>query len=210
MISFSSKKRKYVPYVSILTGLLLLFAMLWLNWHDHNHQVFKQWAIKTNGFFVFLSQEPGQAFRLISALFLHGNWSHWLINCSVFVLLAFSIERVLGWQRFTLLYFGAGIIGNLAACLTLSSSNHVLLGASGAVSGLIGAWLVLFPGRNIRFIFPIGLYLQKTSLPLTVVVFLWLSIQISLQFMASNLYNVAWISHIAGFTAGFLLARFVK
>lgn len=177
---------------------------------EHNHDIYANWAIKTQNYFGLISEQPLELKRLLSSLFLHGNWSHWLINCSVFVLLAFSIERVLGWQRFMVLYFGAGIIGNIAACLTLSSSGQILLGASGAVSGLIGAWLVLFPGRNIRFIFPIGLYLQKTSLPLTVVVFLWLSIQIALQFMATNLYNVAWISHIAGFTSGFLLARFVK
>ena len=210
MINFSSQKRKHFPYLSSLLGLILLFVMLWLAWSEDDHQIYADWAIKTQGFFPSIAAEPKQVFGLLSSLFVHGNWSHWLINCSVFVLLAFSIERVLGWPRFMLLYFGAGILGNLVACLTLSSSNHVLLGASGAVSGLIGAWLALFPGRNIRFILPIGLYLQKMSMPLTVVVFLWLSIQVTLQFMASNLYNVAWISHIAGFTAGFLLARFVK
>ncbi len=210
MINFSSQQRKYIPYLSILTACALLLVMLWLAWQEDSHQKYADWAIKTKGFFAFVADDPKQSMRFFTSLFLHGSWSHWLINCSVFVLLAFSIERVLGWQRFMLLYFGAGLIGNLAACLTLSGSSHVLLGASGAVSGLIGAWLVLFPGRNIRFIVPIGLYLQKTSLPLAVVIFLWLSIQIALQFMATNLYNVAWISHIAGFTSGFLLARFVK
>lgn len=190
--------------------VLLLASMLWLTWFANSELVFEAWALSPQLFFDQVSEHPAESVRLITALFLHGNWSHWLINCSVFILLAFSIERELGWQKLALVYLGAGVIGNAVTCWTMSDSTGVLLGASGAVSGLIGAWLVLFPNRKINFIVPIGLYMQKTNLPLTVVVGLWLSIQIILQFMPHPAFNVAWISHIVGFAGGFLLTRFVK
>ncbi len=191
-------------------GLILLLVMLWTSWLPSTENFYAVWTIPTKTFFSSLKVSIFESGRLVTALFVHGNWSHWLINCSVFALLSFSIERVLGWKKITFIYLSAGIIGNWIACLTLQDKNLILLGASGAVSGLIGAWLVLFPNRNIKFIFPIGLYFQKTSLPLTWLVAIWLSIQIVLQFMPNPIFNVAWISHIVGFACGFLFTRFVK
>lgn len=210
MINFSNRQPKYFPLLSCLIGLLLLVAMVWSSWLENNQDLYAQWAIKTRGYFHTLADSPIQSVRLITALFIHGNWSHWLVNCSVFVLLSFSIERVLGWKKLALVYFGSGVLGQIIAIMTMQESNTFLLGASGAVSGLIGSWLVLFPNRNIRFIIPIGLYIQKTSLPLTAVVAVWLGIQVLLQFMPVPTFNVAWLSHIVGFVAGFLLTRFVK
>lgn len=209
MINFSDQQPIYRPYFSILIALLLLLVMFFLNLFD-NKPYFLRYAIASESYFSQVRQQPSELYRLVSSLFIHGNWSHWLINSSVFLLLAPPIERVLGGIKFLQLFFAAGIVGNLVACFLLIGNNHLLLGASGAVSGLIGAWLMLFPRREIRFIFPIGFYLQKTALPLMVVVLLWLSIQIALQFLPNPIYNVAWISHIAGFVTGFLLTWAVK
>lgn len=184
--------------------------MVWSSWQENSQEVYQQWAIQTRSFYQNLLDNLMLLTRLFTSLFLHGNWSHWLVNCSVFVLLSFSIERVLGWQKLALVYFGSGILGHLVAIATMQDSSSFLLGASGAVSGLIGSWLVLFPNRNISFIIPIGLYFQKTSLPLTAVVAIWLGIQVLLQFMPTPAFNVAWLSHIVGFVGGFLLTRFVK
>lgn len=209
MINFSSRKPIYRPYFSILIALLLLLVMLLFRLFDSTPYLL-QYAIASESYFSQVKQQPSELYRLVSSLFIHGNWFHWLINSSVFLLLALPIERVLGGIKFLQLFLASGIIGNIVACLLLIGNNHLLLGASGAVSGLVGAWLVLFPRREIRFILPIGFYLQKTALPLMVVVLLWLSIQIALQFLPNPIYNVAWISHIAGFVTGFLFTWIVK
>ena len=168
------------------------------------------YAIKTKDYWSLVQQQPTEFFRLLTALFLHGNLVHWVINYSIFALLAFSIEKVISGEKFLLVFLLSGIIGNLIASLSLQDQDNVLIGASGAVSGLIGYWLVLFPRKKINFILPIGLYLQKTSMPIAVVIFLWLLIQIILQFQPHPSYDIAWISHIMGFATGFTLAWFVK
>ena len=64
--------------------------------------------------------------------------------------------------------------------------------------------------KKISFVIPIGLYLEKTSMPLWVIIFFWLCFQLVLHFQPNIHYNIAWMSHLSGFTAGFLLAWFVK
>ncbi len=170
----------------------------------------ENYAIKTKEYWPMLTHQPLESLRLFTALFLHGNWLHWVINNSIFLLLAFAIERVIGSQKFLLVFLLAGLVGNLFASFFLQSQDNLLIGASGAVSGLIGLWLVMFPKKKINFILPIGLYMQKTSMPLAVVIILWLLVQVILQFQPNPSYDIAWISHIMGFTTGFLLAWFVK
>lgn len=169
-----------------------------------------QYAIKTKEYWTLIQHQPTEIFRLVTAQFLHGNILHWVINNSVFLLLSFAIERVIGWQKFLLIFLFSGIVGNVFACYFMQDQDNLLIGASGAVSGLIGLWLVMFPDKKINFILPIGLYFQKTSMPIAVVIILWLIIQIILQFQPIPSYDIAWISHIMGFTTGFLLAWFVK
>lgn len=189
--------------------LLLVFIGI-TELSSYRSQIMGLYAIETKQYWPLVLQQPSEILRLITSLFLHGNWVHWLINYSIFILLAFAIEKVIGGQKFLLVFLLSGLIGNLFASYFLQQQDNILIGASGAVSGLIGYWLVLFPRKKINFILPIGLYLQKTSMPIAVVIILWLLVQIILQFQPHPDYDIAWISHIMGFTTGFILAWFVK
>jgi len=210
VINFSSQKPSYVPYVSaVLTVLLVLFLGL-MEWTSLKNDLIEFYAIHTDEFWRDIYRHPLEGLRLFTALFIHGNWLHWIINVSAFVLLAFPIERVIGPQKFLLIFMLAGLFGNLAASFFMQNQDHILLGASGAVSGLIGLWLVLFPHKKIVFVIPIGLYLEKSSMPLAVIIFFWLCFQLVLHFQPDIHYNIAWMSHLTGFTTGFLLAWFVK
>ena len=210
MINFSNQTPRYFPYVSMLLTLLL-FVFIWLTeFTSYRAQIMDFYAIQTKEYWLLIQQRPTELFRLLTSMFLHGNLVHWLINCSIFILLAFAIEKVIGGQKFLLVFLLSGLIGSLFASYFLQQQNNVLIGASGAVSGLIGFWLVLFPRKKINFILPIGLYMQKTSMPIAVVIGLWLLVQIILQFQPIPSYDIAWISHIMGFTTGFILAWFIK
>ncbi len=210
MINFSNKTPQYFPYVSVLVSLVFLLFLILNEYTFYRPQIMQLYAINTRDYWPLIQQHPTEVFRLLTALFLHGNLVHWVINYSIFVLLAFSIERVISGQKFLLVFLLSGIIGNLFASYFLQHQDNILIGASGAVSGLIGYWMVLFPHKKINFILPIGLYMQKTSMPIAVVIVLWLVIQIILQFQPHPSYDIAWISHIMGFTTGFLLAWFIK
>jgi len=210
VINFSNQKPIYFPYVSVFLTLALLFFLVLTELTPYQGKLMKLYAIHTKTYWSLMQSQHIELLRLITALFLHGNWLHWIINNSIFLLLAFSIERVIGGQKFFFVFIAAGVAGNLVASYFLQSQDNLLIGASGAVSGLIGMWLVMFPKKKISFILPIGLYLQKTSMPLAVVIVLWLVVQIILQFQPHPSYDIAWLSHITGFTTGFLLAWFVK
>lgn len=210
MINFSNQRPIYFPYVSVVLTLAFLFFLIITEFTTYQPKLMELYAIHTQGYWHLIQQQPLELLRLITATFIHGNWLHWIINSSIFLLLAFSIEKVIGGQKFMFLFIACGLVGNLVASLFLQNQDNLLIGASGAVSGLIGVWLVMFPRKKIDFILPIGLYLQKTSMPLAVVIMLWLVVQITLQFQPNPSYDIAWISHIMGFTTGFLLAWFVK
>ncbi|VAW44333.1 hypothetical protein MNBD_GAMMA02-531 [hydrothermal vent metagenome] len=210
MINFSNRTPSYFPYVSVLVSLLLFIFLILSEFTIYQPQIMELYAILTKDYWSLIQQQPTEIFRLLTSLFLHGNLVHWVINYSIFVLLAFSIEKVISGQKFLLVFLLSGIIGNLFASFFLQDQDNVLIGASGAVSGLIGYWLVLFPRKKINFILPIGLYMQKTSMPIAVIIVLWLLVQIILQFQPSPSYDIAWISHIMGFATGFILAWFVK
>jgi len=70
----------------------------------------------------------------------------------------------------------------------------------------LGAWLILYPKQKISVVIPIGLYLQKAKIPILLLAFIWLSIQIILQMISQVDYPIVWVSHIVGFIIGFLVA----
>ncbi|MFK8012831.1 MAG: rhomboid family intramembrane serine protease, partial [Marinicellaceae bacterium] len=144
--------------------------------------------------------------RLISALFLHGSWQHWAGNMVLFLIIALSLERRVGSFWFLIIYFVSGFAGNIASLYQLGQSSYYLLGASGALSGLLGAWLLLYPKQNISVIIPIGLYLQKAKIPILLLAFTWLGLQIVLQLVGNQEDPIVWVSHIVGFIIGFFVA----
>ncbi len=148
--------------------------------------------------------------RLISALFLHGSWQHWAGNMILFLIIALPLEKKVGGFWFILIYFITGFVANMFSIYQLNDSSHYLLGASGAVSGLLGAWLLLFPRQKISIIIPIGLYLQKARIPVLLLALIWLSIQIVLQLISQHDYPVVWAAHIVGFIFGFFVAVLYK
>ena len=206
MINFSNQKPKPFPWMSVLIGLLFTASIFLVELTDYKSLLFRELAIDTDQFFDRVTQHTVEFFRLVLSLFLHGNWLHWAINTLVFFLLSFQLERTLRSNRFMLLFLLSGLAGNLAAIWFLQNTDSLLMGASGAVSGLIGAWLVVYPHKKIKFIIPIGLYLQKASMPISLIILMWFAVQLVLQFQTNVAYDIAWISHITGFAVGLILA----
>ncbi|WP_395377640.1 rhomboid family intramembrane serine protease [Marinicella sp. W31] len=206
MINFSNQKPKPFPWMSVLIGLLFTISIFLVELTDYKSLLFRELAIDTDQFFSRVTEHTVEFFRLILSLFLHGNWLHWGINTLVFFLLSFQLERTMGSNRFMLLFLLSGLAGNLAAIWFLQDTDSLLMGASGAVSGLIGAWLVVYPHKKISFIIPIGLYLQKASMPISLIIMMWFAVQLVLQFQTNAAYDIAWISHITGFAIGLILA----
>lgn len=204
LLKFKTKKRLNLPLFSIIIWLLTLVAMIWTEYSSHSLNEY--FAIIPGRIIEQIHKSSFQTLRLASSLFLHGNWQHWLGNMVLFLIIAIPLEKRIGSFWFLLLYFVSGFAGNLYCIYNLQNSESYLLGASGAVSGILGAWIVLFPQLKIRIIIPVGLYLQKAQIPVLLLSAIWLGIQVVLQLVSSDDYTIVWMSHIVGFITGFCLA----
>ncbi len=143
---------------------------------------------------------------LITYTFIHGGWLHLAANMAFMWVFADNVEDAFGHVGFLLLYFLCGIIAAGAHIVANPDSTVPLVGASGAVSGILGAYLVLFPKARVWVLF------MKLPIPFRISALWALAMWIGFQVLAlyvddgQNEVLVAWWAHIGGFAAGFLIA----
>jgi membrane associated rhomboid family serine protease len=146
---------------------------------------------------------------LLTNLFLHGGWMHVIGNMWYIWIFGDNIEDRLGHFRFLLFYILCGVSANLAHVLIDPASTIPTIGASGAVSGILGAYLVTFPWAKVLTLVPIFFFIQFIEIPALIFLGLWFAIQ--LQYGAASLLisgaNIAWWAHIGGFIAGIILMK---
>jgi membrane associated rhomboid family serine protease len=112
----------------------------------------------------------------------------------------------MGGTRFLLLFLLGGAVANLAASLAIRSPDSIIIGASGAVSAVIGAYLALFPGARLGVVLPLGLFLQFVRVPASLLIGLWALLQVVLAYSGPTFGAVAWAAHLGGFLFGILFA----
>ena len=114
-----------------------------------------------------------------------------------------------GW-RFLALFLLGGAVANLAAVLAIGAPDRVIIGASGAVSAVIGAYLALFPGARLGVVLPLGLFLEFVRVPASLLIGLWALLQVVFAYSGPTFGAVAWPAHIAGFLFGVVFALFTR
>ena len=148
--------------------------------------------------------------RLFSALFLHADWIHLLGNLVFLLIFGLPAERVMGGGRFSSLFLVGGAVANLAAVLAIGAPDRVIIGASGAVSSVIGAYLALFPGARLGVVLPLGVFLEFVRVPASLLIGLWVLLQVVFAYSGPAFGAVAWPAHIAGFLFGVVFALFTR
>ncbi|GAB3027579.1 rhomboid family intramembrane serine protease [Oleiagrimonas citrea] len=148
--------------------------------------------------------------RLLTALFIHISWLHLLGNMLFLVIFGLEGERVLGSRRFMLLFLTGGMAANLVGALTLAGMHAPIIGCSGAVSAVVGAYLVLFPRARLGLVLPLGLYLEFVRVPAAFLIALWVLLQLAFTYAGPGFGEVVWWSHIAGFVYGMGFALFSR
>lgn len=143
---------------------------------------------------------------LLTALFLHADWLHLLGNLVFLLIFGLSAERMLGSRRFLALFVLCGAVANLGGAITLGGSSSPIIGASGAVSAIVGAYLALFPGARLGLVLPLGLFLEFVRVPASLLIGFWVLLQVIFSFVGPAFGAVAWTVHLAGFIAGVLFA----
>lgn len=154
-------------------------------------------------------------FTIIFSMFLHGGWLHLLGNMWFLWVFGDNVEDALGHGRFLVFYVICGVAAALAQAFTDPFSQVPMIGASGAIAGVLGAYLVWFPWSRVRTLVFLGFFATITELPAPVFLVMWFVIQffsgtLSLAGAGAAAGGVAWFAHIGGFLAGAFLAWWLR
>jgi len=158
--------------------------------------------------------DPGLASEALTSallsMFLHGGWMHLLGNMLFLWIFGDNVEDRLGHLRFLLFYLLSGFAATLAQSLADPGSTVPQIGASGAISGVLGAYLVLYPRARIVTLIFLGFFIRLAEVPALVFLPLWFLIQFvsglaSLAATTSAQGGVAFFAHVGGFLAGVVL-----
>lgn len=144
--------------------------------------------------------------RLVTALFIHVEWLHVLGNMLFLIIFGLPAERTLGSLRFLLLFLLGGVVANLIGALSLAGSHSPIIGCSGAVSAVLGAYIALFPRARLGLVLPLGLYLEFVRVPAFLLIGLWVLLQLLFSYAGPSYGAVVWWTHIAGFLFGVIYA----
>lgn len=149
----------------------------------------------------------GVYLSLLTSMFLHGGFMHLLGNMLFLWIFGNNVEDTLGKARFVVFYLICGLLAALAHAFTDPSSTIPTIGASGAIAGALGGYIVLFPKARVTTILPIGfLFLQPFQMPAVVVLGIWFASQFLIgQGQQPGSGGVAWMAHVGGFVAGAVL-----
>jgi len=152
---------------------------------------------------------------LITSMFLHGGWMHLIGNMLFLFVFGDNIEAVKGHGGFLLFYFLGGLAASFAHIFFNPESSIPSIGASGAISALLGAYLVWFPSSKIKVLVPIVFYLTVIRVNAFFFLFIWAAMQVlygmaSIGAQSAETAGVAYWAHIGGFAFGLVVALILR
>ncbi|MFZ0660186.1 MAG: rhomboid family intramembrane serine protease [Candidatus Binataceae bacterium] len=146
---------------------------------------------------------------ILSSIFLHGGVWHIAGNMLYLFIFGAAVEHRMGPRRYLAFYFASGIAAAIATVAMAPASMVPVIGASGAIAGVLGAYFILYPRGRILTVLPIFFYLMKLEIPAAIYLLLWFAVQLYAGIAAGShgaiAGGVAWWAHIGGFLFGMLI-----
>jgi len=169
-------------------------------------------------FFHLLAVRGGVTLGLktvLFSMFLHGGWLHLIGNMWFLWIFGDNVEDVLGHVQYLLFYLGCGGVAAVGQAVVAPSSTVPMVGASGAIAGVLGAYLVWFPWSRVRTLIFLGIFFTVTELPAPIFLILWFVVQffsgtLALAAAGPAAGGVAWFAHVGGFATGALVAILIR
>lgn len=212
-VQVETRRRPSAPWATIVIVVLSVAAFFWLMAVplDERMALLARWgtvpAKLFDGAASLMQQfEELHALRLVTALFVHADWLHLTGNLLFLVIFGLPAERALGSRRFLALYLVGGALANLVGAVTLSAVTAPIVGSSGAVSTVVGAYLALFPRSRLGLVLPLGLFLEFVKVPAPLLIGFWVLLQLLFTYVGPGFGAVVWWTHIAGFLLGVAFA----
>jgi membrane associated rhomboid family serine protease len=159
-----------------------------------------------------LTSDPATAWvTIFTAMFLHGSWIHLLGNMWFLYIFGDNIEARLGGVRYLIFYLLSGVAAVFLQTYLLSTSQDPMIGASGAIAGVLGAYLVSFPRSRIASLVPILFIFTIVEIPAVIFLIFWFLIQVYsglFVMQGASASGIAWWAHIGGFVFGVITVPF--
>ena len=157
---------------------------------------------------------PHLFLTLVTCQFLHAGFLHLGFNMLYLWIFADNVEDRLGHLPFLLLYLGSGVAASVAQILMSPTSTIPMIGASGAIAGILGAYLLLFPSAKIVTLVPLGFFLEAVELPAFLFLGMWFLLQwvegLTVIGQVANAGGVAFWAHISGFVSGIISVAMMR
>ncbi len=206
MIPLRSTERVHAPAVvtGTLIGLNLLIFLYQVTMSPYAlNQFVTEFGIVPDHLHIY---------ALFTSMFLHGGWMHVLGNMLFLWVFGRNVEDLIGPGRFLVFYLLCGLAAAVVHVIFNPYSRMPTIGASGAIAGVMGAYLIKFPRARIITLIPIFFFITTMEVPAAFILIWWFAIQFLSGFgsLAENDYSgggTAWFAHIGGFVAGMLLIR---
>jgi membrane associated rhomboid family serine protease len=202
----------FVNWILISMNAFVFYVMLTLPSSRHLQAFMNQYAVVPKHLFA----DPiGQALTLLTATFLHGGWLHIIFNMLFLFIFGDNVEDRLGHLKYFLFYLLAAVLANCTHAFFSSKSMIPLVGASGAIAGVLGAYFFYYPHAKVLTLIPLGLFSTIREIPAFFFLGLWFLLQtfngalsISAQVVTRQEIagGVAWWAHASGFIWGLLMS----
>jgi len=196
-----TKNRCYLRFVILFICLVVFFIQIS---SSQSNLITYYFGFKPASFFNNFDKPTFfPILTLFTSLFMHGGWMHLIGNMMYLVIFADNIEDVFGKKKFILFYLFSGIFASFSQALLNLSSDVPMIGASGAIAGVLGAYLFYFPKAKILVLVPFFIFFTL-RIPASILLILWFIFQfLNLSNIESS---VAWMAHIGGFIFGYIFS----
>ena len=197
-----SEKIPFVTY-ALIAANILIFVSYWGNMANDRviMAFFDDWAFTPATF-----SEGDDRFGLISSMYLHGSFTHLAGNMLFLWIFGDNLEEEFGHVGFFVFYTVCGIAATLAHWLAVPWSEVPLVGASGAIAGVMGGYLLLFPKARVDILFIFLIFFRIIALPAWILLGMWFLMQLAIGIgTGTNGAGVAYWAHAGGFIVGFVL-----
>jgi membrane associated rhomboid family serine protease len=203
-----------VPFVNLFLIAVNICVFVYLNFFSsgETNQYFLQLGFIPYELNHFTDIGPKNLVPLpltiFTSMFIHGGWIHLLSNLLYLWIFGDNVEDLLGHAKYLLFYLICGMAATGVHFIINPASNVPTVGASGAIAGVLGAYLFLFPKARVKTLLILFIFIKIISIPAIILLVAWIAIQIFSAYIEYGLKTnggIAWFAHIGGFTAGFVM-----
>ena len=196
-----TKNKCYLRYVILFICLVVFFFQIS---SSQSNLITYYFGFKPASFFNNFDKPTFfPVLTLFTSLFMHGGWMHLIGNMMYLVIFADNIEDVFGKKKFILFYLFSGVFASFSQALLNLSSDVPMIGASGAIAGVLGAYLFYFPKAKILVLVPFFIFFTL-RIPASILLIFWFIFQfLNLSNIESS---IAWMAHIGGFVFGYIFS----